>query len=89
MTRRPSAFLSKTKSNRPTKPVRPKSGYPALNFAITYNMLSDEEIADCHSGIMSIKDHFLKSEFGYESALYPGRKYDLLADKLLGLDKPD
>lgn len=78
-------------STHPPRPALKGAGSPsnpALDFAIKFEMLTDEEIAGCRQGTMRIVNNELVSTTGgtqwrWRKPLYKGRRIDLLVDRLL------
>lgn len=77
---------------------RPKAHRNSIEWSIqaTGNMLTDEEIAALKKGDAALRDNGkelmnlnadLSFPTGTSVRLYHGRKYDVLGDRLLGLDK--
>lgn len=77
--------------SRPPEPdpgdLAPGPGYPALEFARQFDMLTDEEIEAWERGNAEIVGNRLILPGGVRYWLYPGRRLDMLADRLLGLDQ--
>lgn len=67
----------------------PGPSYPALDFANQFDMLTDEEIEACGNGRAEIIGNRLILPGGVRYHLYPGRRLDIRADRLLGLDQED
>lgn len=78
----------------PPPPRQPRSEYPALNFAVNNHMLTDDERDACIRDDMEVRAHTLFNAnhdhptllTGDALKLYPGRKWQVLGDRLLGLD---
>ena len=91
MRRKSSSFFRKQASGSTnSKKKHPIS--PALDFAIRYNMLSDQEIEDCRNGKAYIRQSIIEYHWDHSndrSKLYMGRRFQLLADQLLGLNDED
>lgn len=64
----------------------------ALEFAIAFDMLMDEEIEDVRKGRAEISNSYLVYKFGQTFGppkiyLFKERRLKILADRLLGLDE--
>ena len=78
--------------HNPSRKSRGQKGvasFPALDFAIRYDMLSDDEIELCRSGKANIEGSYLyvpEGHFDIRTKLYMGRRHDLMIDQLLNID---
>lgn len=92
--RKPSPFPGKPASARPRKPGPTGLSYPAFDFAKAFDMLTAEEIEACENdtanvvGSILAYDRIALGQCQYIQ-LYQGRRFDILADRLLGLEQED
>lgn len=90
MTRKPSAHFRRPYQKPQVDRSKPTS--PALQFAITFDMLTDEEIEDVRAGKADIQNSYLIYKKGKTKGvpkrhLFKDRRINILADQLLGLDE--
>lgn len=93
--RKPALFPRKPALKKPPF-MDPRHLHYGLSFALLGNMLSDEEIEAIKNDQAEIQKKGLYNAnaeltfpIGTWATLYEGRRFDLLGDRLLGLDRRD